>query len=574
MKIRFANFFDNRLCTFLFILIPTLVLYFKSLSFGFTLLDEKWLIIDNAEYLKTWQSLRDAFSTSLYHIYYRPLLAVSIFIDYSISGLSPAVYHITNLAWHLLCVFGLLRLLKLYGVPNKNAAMLALLFSLHPMAVHAVAWVPGRNDLMLAAFTLYSLICLKIYADTSKPQFLFLHLLLFACALLTKENAVVLPVIFLASVLHTLPKKRIFVLISFWFGLAMAWFFIRNTLAPAWTSSSVSIGDRIINFISGFLSYFGKCIFPWNQSVYPIANNLSSTIGLGAIILLIILFWKYRPKNSMPALTGILFFVLLIPPLAYSSGRSNPDFFEHRAYTSLCGLILFLSQLKFNFNSKAVAVILGVIIVVLSIKSFLRINAYKNEETFLSYGVKEAPSYFLFQAQYAGLLSSKGNFSEALPYYDKVIALRPDKAEFFNDRGHAHFALGQYHEAISDISRAIQISGFSEEYYFNRCMAYAAAGETENAMKDLYVLMKCCRERVPQELKNEVGTKWRAIMKQLNEQITANPNNGTLLFKRANLYFDTGQKKLGFADLEKAMALSPGNPEYRKLYQEQIIKNN
>jgi tetratricopeptide (TPR) repeat protein len=442
------------------------------------------------------------------------------------------------------------------------------------MTVHAVAWVPGRNDVMLAAFTLYSLICLKIYTVNLKPQFLFLHLLLFACALLTKENSVVLPVIFLVSVFHILPKKKIFTLIIFWIGFAAAWFFIRNLFVPAWTSASVSAGDRITNFISGFLSYFGKCIFPWNQSVYPIANGLSSAIGLGAIVLLIVLFRKYKPENSMPALTGILFFVLLIPPLAYSSGRSNPDFYEHRAYTSLCGLILFLSQLRFNFNSKAATVLYGALIVAFFIKSSFRINAYKNEEIFLSYGIKEAPSYFLFQAQYAGILSSRGNFAEAMPYYDKVIALRPDKAEFFNDRGRAHFALGQYSEAISDISRAIQISGFSEEYYSNRCMAYKAAGDIENAMKDLYVLMKCCRERVPQEIKNDIGTKWRVIMKQLSEQIAANQNNDALLFKRANLYFDTGQKKQGFADLKKAMAISPGNQEYRKLYQAQMRQTN
>lgn len=569
MKTKTAAFFESKTNVFLFLLIPTVALYAKSCFYGFTPLDEKWLITDNAEYLKLWRTIPDSFISSLYHLYYRPLLTISISLDYKIGGLSTYIYHITNLAWHLVCVFSLFRLLIICEVPRKIAALLSLLFSLHPIMLHAVAWVPGRNDLMLCAFTLGALIFLKKYINTPKTKFLVLHLFLFTCALFTKENAVSLPVLFFVMAYGQLTNKNLFKLIAAWFGLVILWLMLRTIFVPELPDSTLSLGERSLNFFAGLLTYTGKSIFPFPQSVHPTYEFVSVIIGSAVFLLLGFLLFKPGVLNLRTALSGLtLFFILILLPLVYSSGRSNPDFYEHRTYTSICGLMLFFSQVKFNFNSKLTTSVITIILFVFFIKSFMRMNFYKNEEAFLSQAIKEQPSYFLFQSQYAGIISNKGNYPLAIEYYNKAIALRPDKAEFYNDRGRAYYELGQYAEAAKDLSAAIKIAGFDLDYYTNRCWAYYGANDIENAMKDLYVLMNCCRETVPNELKEGVGKEWRAILQSLSTQLVEQPENDTLLYKRAKLFFDTGQKQKGFADIEKAISIAPQNTEYKKLLME------
>lgn len=566
MKIRSAEFFENKTNVLLFLFIPTLILYAKSFAFGFTPLDEKWLIVDNAEYLKTWKSLSDAFSTSLYHLYYRPLLSLSIFIDYKIAGLSTYFYHVTNLAWHLICVYCLFRLLTLFEVSNKTAAFLSLLFALHPIMVHAVVWVPGRNDLMLCAFTLGSLISLKKYLSSGTFKAIGLHLFLFACALFTKESAISLPLVFFIISFRSFKDKKFIQLAAGWAILALGWLVLRNNIVPDLQPSTLSLADRTSNFTSGFFTYFGKSLFPFFQSVHPTKNSMSLLIGLGTLLVLLFLFFKPGINNKRIAFTGLaLFLILLALPLVYSSGRYNPDFYEHRSYTSLCGLVLFFSQIKFNYNSRAFTIVYAVIALFFFVKTFFRMNVYKNENTFLLVAIKEQPDYFLFQEQYANYLSHIGDYAGAIPYYNQAIALRPDKAEFYNDRARAHYSLGNFKAAISDMSSVIRISGFDKDYYLNRCSVYLADNDIENAMKDLYVLMQCCRESVPEDLKKEVGAKWRAILQNLNERIISEPGNADLFYKRSKLFFDTGQKEKGFADLQEAIKLDPQNTEYKKL---------
>ena len=195
-------------------------------------------------------------------------------------------------------------------------------------------------------------------------------------------------------------------------------------------------------------------------------------------------------------------------------------------------------------------------------------DAYKNENVFLITAIKEQPDYFLFQEQYANYLAHIGNYRDALPYYNKVIALRPDKAEFYNDRGHTYFVLGNFKAAITDMTSALKISGFDKDYYLNRCYAYLADNDIENAMADLYVLMQCCRETVPEDLKTEVGSKWKALMQNLNARIISEDGNAELYYKRSKLFFATGQKEKGFSDLRQAIKLNPENIDYKKFYLE------
>jgi len=69
-------------------------------------------------------------------------------------------FHRTNLALHIMnTALVIVLLYSLFGEPWV-AAMVGLLFGLHPLTVEPVAWVAERKTL-LAAF--FSLLCLMLY---------------------------------------------------------------------------------------------------------------------------------------------------------------------------------------------------------------------------------------------------------------------------------------------------------------------------------------------------------------------------------------------------------------------------
>lgn len=565
MKPTQYTFFDNKSKVLLALLLPALILYAKSLKFGFTSMDEQWMIVKDSVFLQNWSSIITAFTTSTTDVYYRPLFMISLIIDYHLGKLAPGIYHFSNLMWHLLSVVLLFKFLVKSEVEKKRAFFLSLLFSVHPVLLHAVAWVPGRNDIMLGVFTLASLIYLKKYIDTASRKNAGLHLLFFTCALFTKESAVVLPFLFFAYyfTLKNEDKKRIIPLILSWIALTSLWLVIRNSVSSETSSSAVSMTTISQNMLGGFLLFFGKVLLPFQQSVLPTLKNSSLTPGILSLFLFGFLIYKPGLKNKKIAFFGIfMFFLLLLIPVWFGASKSNGEHYEQRIYGAMAGIFLFLGQLKLDFESKTVKYLAAAVLILFTAKTFIRMNVYKNENTYVDAGIKESPGYYLFPMQKADLLNAKRDFKNAIIFYNKALEIRPDYPQGLSNRGSAYFSSGQYKEAAEDYTQAIQHSDFNKTYYLNRLSAYSRAGDAAQAMKDLIVLKKCCQELVKPELEKRVMDKWLADLDLLKQQLNGDRKNAKLYFKIATLYHDIEMKKEAEAYLNQAILLDPTNTEY------------
>lgn len=88
----------------------------------------------------------------------RPLVELSLALNYALDGLNPAGYHVVNLLLHLLC--GLLlydiarRTFRLTGVlagrEDAAACFAALVFVVHPLQTESVTYVISRSELLMA----------------------------------------------------------------------------------------------------------------------------------------------------------------------------------------------------------------------------------------------------------------------------------------------------------------------------------------------------------------------------------------------------------------------------------------
>ncbi|HSU53354.1 MAG TPA: hypothetical protein VLT36_04775, partial [Candidatus Dormibacteraeota bacterium] len=95
---------------------------------------------------------------------WHPVTLLSHMLDCEFFGVRPAWHHLTNLALHTantLLVFICLR--SITGAFWRSA-LVAALFSLHPLRVESVAWISERKDVLSGFFGILALLAYGRYA--------------------------------------------------------------------------------------------------------------------------------------------------------------------------------------------------------------------------------------------------------------------------------------------------------------------------------------------------------------------------------------------------------------------------
>lgn len=279
-----------------------------------------------------WESAGGAASQSGY---YRPAVLVSFAVDRSLFGDWAGGAHLHSLAWHVLGVgllFALLR--QLFG--RWPALVGAGLFALHPLQSEAIAWVAARNDLMVSALSLGSLLLL-LPREASWQRILGGSVLALA-ALLSKESAVLLPVLLVALDwvrFRSWPGwprlAGLLLAVGLWFGL--------RTLAGI-QAAAVPDADQARLLLSSFpavLGHYGLRLFtPWPLSIGATLEYLPPWRALGLVALLGtggVLVWKGRWMSAF----GLLFAVLSFLPALVAVGVRG-QLGERYLYLPMAGL--------------------------------------------------------------------------------------------------------------------------------------------------------------------------------------------------------------------------------------------
>lgn len=174
------------------LLVSVLLVYYPAMLSGIHSIDDPGIISRYAAPPPLSQILLPGGS-----YYYRPLVELSFWLDQRLWGLEPSVMHLENMLLHLANALLVYRIASRYA--KKACADLlwlpfcaAMLFTLHPLNVEAVAWIAGRTDPILALFALSGSLFLLRWLDEARWPDALLALLFFMLAALTKETAVAL----------------------------------------------------------------------------------------------------------------------------------------------------------------------------------------------------------------------------------------------------------------------------------------------------------------------------------------------------------------------------------------------
>jgi hypothetical protein len=362
-------------------------------------------------------------------------------------------------------------------------------FAVHPLNVHAVAWIPGRNDTLLCLFALAACNCLLHYIRSKDPFWLFMHIIWFVLALLTKETACLLPLLFGGMLLikqqsvSPVAKKG---MISCWILLAAVRLALQLHFIPHTPDSAHGTFARLPEFVSGMLMHLGKMLLPYGSSVFPMSQNSSLIPFVLVLAVAAWLAWKWGVTNRKIALLGLGWSVVfLLLPAWFGAGANPSVHYEHRAYFSLMGMLLFVSQIRFPAAPSAGRFSIALVIVLFAVLSFRRTSVYATELTFSLAGCEEAPDIAMFH-DFAGFRLQQNNQPAlAVNYYNEAIRLDSSQAEFYNHRGVTWHTLRQYRNAIADYTRVLRLKPLQKETYVSRSISYYSVGDYNAALTDL-----------------------------------------------------------------------------------------
>ena len=418
-----------------------LAVYFRAIFFGFAYFDDDHLILQNFGNISSWHNIFTAFKTDMNWqspgVYYRPLVTLTFMADALWAGKNPTGYHLTNIFFHLLASGLFFKFLLLLGYPRKTSLFFGSLFTCHPVLTHAVAFIPGRYETVLAILVLGAVTAFLKYLHKPLWLWLGLHALLFAGALFTKETAVIVPVVCalgfaLLSVGRPEYKRLLAPAVVWAIGLAV-FMVLRGQVAKNVYPQFNTAYENLI----GFFSYLGKIIFPVNLSVMPVPANSSPAWGLAALAIVSMLTLLGGIGRKRYFLFGAAWFLAFLLPTALRT-LNFAYLLEQRLYLPLMGFMMMAMELvpvqKLS-KKKWAWVPAALLLLLFSAATYRHSATYRNDITFWDNAVKNSPhSYFahsiLGQRYYA-----QGHPDLAEREFQKSLALRPGDPLIEHDLG-------------------------------------------------------------------------------------------------------------------------------------------
>ncbi|OJI06430.1 hypothetical protein BK004_03785 [bacterium CG10_46_32] len=495
METRVTHFFLSGWRPYLWLFAVIFALYSQTLFFNFTYLDDQDLIINNYSFLSDISNIGQAFKEDVFFsagdAYYRPLLTVSFMLDAQMGGMLPAIYHASNILFHGIVAMLLLLFFITLGYRREPSFLAALFFAVHPMLTQAVAWVPGRNDSLLAVFILAAFIFLFKFLESNKAIHYSIHLLFFAAALLIKETAALLPVVALVYIWFIRKEsfftyRQQFLVIS-WFAIGVGWLLARHLALG--NIVSLGAGELVWSLLANlpaFLQLLGKALFPFNLSVLPIIQDTTFLYGIIALVFLVFGFLHSRHKRLGFLLFGSAWLVLfLLPSFIRADLGIVADFVEHRMYVPVIGLLIVLLEVtplkNFSFNKKATLLPAAAVIILFATITVVHSRDFSDHLTFWRSAAVGSPHSPLAHRNLGAMYYLDGMPDQAEPEYQKALALNPTEKMAHNNLGLIYAHRGEYQKAEAEYKDELTINPYYDNALFNLGLLYSQTDRKDEA---------------------------------------------------------------------------------------------
>ncbi|GIW63680.1 MAG: hypothetical protein KatS3mg091_482 [Patescibacteria group bacterium] len=470
---------NNNLIALVYFLMFGFLIYFPALFFDFTFFDDQELILNNLNFLTKPQNIIKAFQTDVFFSvsnpsYYRPLLTISFMLDALLAKDSPFMYHFSNLIFHILAVFLIYNLLRKLKLSEPFSLKLSLLFLAHPIVTPAVAWIPGRNDSLLAVFTLSALLFYLKYLKDSYAKNFLLYLLFLTLALFTKETAVMIVVVCLYFVIINKPTPADLVKLILSFSAVLAGYIIirQQVLNNVIYLTLKELLNSVLTNFSALFYYFEKFFLPINLTVFPTRENFNHSLALAGFFAFLAVTVITKQKNSKLYFLGLIWFFSFNALNLIKLPQTTAEVLTHRSYTATIGLLIMLSSLN---SVKRLAENKGIFtgfIAIFAVTAFFYQFSFSDRLTFWSKAVKAAPNSAFVHKNYGVMLYFKQDYANAIKHYNQALKLNPKEEMVHNNIGVIYLEEKKYQKAKLEFEKELQNNPNYDKALFNLGLAY------------------------------------------------------------------------------------------------------
>jgi len=512
------------------VLLLTFLAYSGTLWFKFVY-DDRGQILANVQ-VHSWRFLPHYFFERVWSFaypgipgnYYRPIFLLYLLVNYKIFGPYAAGWHLVSVAAHAGVTYLVYVLVRRLAGDSRTALIAALVFGLDPVHIESVAWISGVTDPLVALFLLPSVLCYLNGRErpARRRAWLAVSLALYGVAMLSKETALVLPIIVFAFewlwqeapvpsswFRAAFERARIstvraapFVLLTFAY-LAVRWHVIKglgHNMMPLAVSTIIFTWPQLLLF------YFRHLVWPFNLSVFydvPYIKTpglwsfflpLAGLVALGLLAGL----WVRRLGKTSPSdkrLAAFAFAWILIPfiPLLDLSVLPVGEI-AHDRYLYLPSIgfsvlaAMALRRIRFGKLKlfglpawQAVAVLL--LALVFGTSTARQDRYWANDLTLYGRGIERTPNNKLARTNLGNAMGEQGRYAEALDLYRQVLARDPDFWLAVYNTGYTCYRMGRLPEAEKYFKRAIAINGVDSDEYFYLGLTWMKLGDVNDAEK-------------------------------------------------------------------------------------------
>ena len=457
------------------ILVFTSLLYLKSLKGEFLNYDDADNVVNNGLIRQfSPDYLVQLFSHSYLYMY-APLTFITYALDFYISGLDPFYFKLTNLVLHL-CNVTLIFLLAQQIFKNKlTAALMALLFAIHPLNVDTVSWISARSNLLATLFFFLALLFYMQYLEKKRTTWLIMVVVSFFLSLLSKSAGIMLPLTLL--LIDYLIKRKItrkvileklpVFFLSFVFGLVALYF--RSDSGNPESVMEYNLFDRFLMICYALTGYLFRTVLPFYLSAiyaYPVKNGifLPYLYYLTPVLLAGMIFVVSRLNTlKHEVIFGLLFFFVNI--LLTQLGLLEDGFMANRyGYLPCIGLFFIISAGfdQFRMDSKMVKNIslipIGFLLLLFSVMTYQRSQLWKNNLTLFNDAVEHSPGSAFAYNNRGIARYSENDMEGAVSDYNHAITIFPRYSGAYYNRGIAYYSMQEFSMAKTDYSMAIDLN--------------------------------------------------------------------------------------------------------------------
>lgn len=469
-----------RKADYLLLILLSVAIYARTLGHEFQMSwDDNWYIVYNESIQGfSWKNIKTIFS-SIYQANYAPLQMLSYMLDYSLWGLNPGGFAITNIIFHTLNGLLLYRLLHSLHGERLLALVAAAFFMVHPLQVESVAWISCRKNVLSLFFFLLSWEAYRHYrlAETGRGTVAYVaSLLAFLLSLMAKSTTLILPVILVlydfcfpeAGRRLRLKDKIPYSVAALVFALLSM--YVQQHDFQGGIREPYHGGSPLATFytmLPVFCLYLWRLVWPAGLSaIYdPPVHTAPDGVVIAAGLFLVAMAWggyrlfKYDRRLGFWLLffwIGLLPFAQIVPILWLITDRYINISIIGAAVLAGAAAVWLRNRLGAS-SARILYLLLIFWLGALSTTSFQRVGIWRDSLTLWSDTVAKVPASIRVWEHYAEALRSSGLIDKARQAYERILASEPTNTGMLAGLGNLYTETGELDKGLVLLKKLLEI---------------------------------------------------------------------------------------------------------------------